>query len=186
MPDTLQPGALPCGRNEASTGTDDGVRWTVAQTHPQAENWATVSLARAGYETYMPLFATMRGKPKRMAHVPLFSGYVFVALAPEQGWVAARYALGVRRLCMAGDHPTYVPDGAVEALQATEDARRSLPPADSIWRPGAPCRLNGGSLAGLDAVVSTIAGEVAVVHVLMLGELRAVTVDAAFLVVRRD
>jgi hypothetical protein len=87
---------------------------------------------------------------------------------------------------MAGDHPTYVATGAVEALQAGDAFRLHLPPADSVWRPGAPCKLNGGSLAGLDAVVATIAGEVAVVHVLMLGELRAVTVDAASLRERRD
>jgi hypothetical protein len=87
---------------------------------------------------------------------------------------------------MAGDHPTYVATGAVEALQTGDDLRQHLPPADSVWRPGAPCRLNGGSLAGLDAVVSAIEGEVAVVHVLMLGELRAVTIDAASLAVRRD
>jgi transcription antitermination factor NusG len=190
MPDTLQTGALPCGRNEASVGIDDGIRWTVAQTHPKAEPIASVGLRLAGYRTYLPRYARRRGGngPRRadIVHSPLFSGYVFVALAPGQGWVAARYTRGVHRLCMAGDHPTYVAAGAVEALQAGDAVRQHLPPADSVWRPGAPCRLNGGSLAGLDAVVATIAGEVAVVHVLMLGELRAVTVDAASLCERRD
>ena len=190
MPDTLQTGACPCGRNAEAMDDIDGIRWTVAQTHPKAEPIASVGLRLAGYDTYLPRYARRRGGngPRRadIVHSPLFSGYLFIALAPGQGWVAARYTRGVHRLCMAGDHPTYVRDGAVEALQAGDAFRQHLPAADSVWRPGAPCRLNAGSLAGLDAVVATIAGEVAVVHVLMLGELRAVTVDAASLAVRRD
>jgi len=173
-----------CGRDPAV------VQWTVVHTHPNAENWAADNLNRAGYETYLPLYTTLTnrfGKPRRPVERPLFPGYLFLALEPGQGWVAARYCPGVHKLCTFGGRPSVAPTAAVVALQAGEDARRSLPPPGSLWRPGAPCRLaNGSPLDGIDAVVMTIKGDSARVHVLMFGELREISVRAECLVVRRD
>jgi transcriptional antiterminator RfaH len=170
-----------CGRDAAAS------QWAVIHTHPNSETWASVSLNRAGYETYLPLYAKLAGTPRRIVHRPLFPNYLFLALSPDQGWVAARYAAGVHKLCMAGGRPTYVRGGAVEALQATEEERRSLPPASDTWRPGTPCKLaNGSPLDGINAVVHRVTGDSARVHVLMFGELREVTVKAECLAIRRD
>jgi transcription antitermination factor NusG len=88
---------------------------------------------------------------------------------------------------MSGGVPNRVPDGAVEALQAGDEMRRLLPPASDTWRPGAPCRLaNGSPLDGINAVVKSVAGDSARVHVLMFGELREVTVKAECLMERKD
>lgn len=174
-----------CGRD--ANASDATVQWAVVHTHPSAENWASISLNRAGYETYLPLYARLAGTPRRIVHRPLFPSYLFLALPQDRGWVAARYCPGVHKLCMAGGHPTYVRGGAVEALQAGDEARRSLPPASEVWTPGAPCRLaNGSPLDGIDAVVHRVTGDSARVHVLMFGELREVTVRAACLVGRVD
>jgi transcription antitermination factor NusG len=172
---------LDCGR-DASV-----IQWAVVHTHPAAENWAAVSLNRAGYETYLPLYAKLAGTPRRIVHRPLFPSYIFLALPPGRGWVAARYAEGVHKLCMSGGRPNYCRPGAVEALQATEEGRRSLPSASDTWRPGAPCRLaNGSPLDGVNAVVKSVSGDSARVHVLMFGELREVVVKAECLTERKD
>jgi transcription antitermination factor NusG len=172
---------LDCGRDT------EAIQWAVVHTHPAAENWASVSLNRAGYETYLPLYAKLSGTPRRIVHRPLFPSYIFLALPPGRGWVAARYAEGVHKLCMSGGRPNYCRPGAVEALQATEEGRRSLPSASDTWRPGAPCRLaNGSPLDGVNAVVKSVSGDSARVHVLMFGELREVVVKAECLTERKD
>jgi transcriptional antiterminator RfaH len=172
---------LDCGRDATAS------QWAVVHTHPGAENWASISLNRAGYETYLPLYAKLAGTPRRIVHRPLFPNYLFLALSPDQGWVAARYAEGVHKLCMSGGRPNHVRGGAVEALRATEEARQQLPPASDTWRPGAPCRLaNGSPLDGINAVVKSVSGDSARVHVLMFGELREVVVKAECLMERRD
>jgi transcription antitermination factor NusG len=172
---------LDCGRDTKA------IQWAVVHTHPGAENWASVSLNRAGYETYLPLYAKLAGTPRRIVHRPLFPNYLFLALIPERGWVAARYCPGVHKLCMSGGRPNYVRGGALEALWAGDEARRSLPPADATWPPGTPCRLaNGSPLDGVNAVVKSVSGDNARVHVLMFGELREIVVKSECLEMRRD
>jgi transcriptional antiterminator RfaH len=174
---------LDCGRDP------EALLWTVVHTHPASERWAAENLNRAGYETYLPLHATLSTKQHKryVVHRPLFTGYVFLGLSPGQGWVAARYAPGVHKLCMSGGVPNRVPDGALEALRAGDEARRLLPSASDTWRPGAACRLaNGSPLDGIDAVVRSVEGDSARVHVLMFGELREVVVRAECLMARKD
>lgn len=170
-----------CGRDAAPSLT-----WAVAHTHPNREAWAADNLGRAGYVPYFPTHAVLTGAPPRLTHRPLFRSYVFIGLEPGQGWVAARYVGGVRKLCMAGDRPNRVPRGAVEALQATEGARRAPPLAGSVWPPGTACGLgNGSPLDGIDAVVRSVDGDNCSVQVLMFGELRDVNVKVKCLVLRR-
>lgn len=162
-------------------------QWTVVHTHPSREKWASENLIRAGYETYLPLYAALAGKQRQLVERPLFPGYLFLGLEDGQGWVAAWHTPGVHKLCTFAGRPSIAPTVAVEALQAGEDARRCLPPPGSLWRPGAPCRLaNGSPLDGIDAVVISVTGDSARVHVLMFGELRAVVVKAECLEMRRE
>lgn len=168
-------------------GYPDTLTWTVVHSHPNRETWAAENLIRVGYQTYLPLYATTAGKQRRPVERPLFPGYLFLGLEPGQGWVAAWHALGVHKLCMFGGRPSIVPAPALEALRASEDARRCLPPPGSLWRSGMPCRLaNGSPLDGIDAVVLRVTGDSARVHVLMFGELREVSVRAECLAMRQD
>jgi transcription antitermination factor NusG len=170
---------LDCGRDTSV------IQWAVVHTHPNRERWAAENLSHAGYEVYLPMYAKLAGKPRRVVQRPLFPSYLFLALGPGQGWVAARYASGVHKLCMSGGRPNYVPDEALEALRVGEYERRYVPRPDAVWRPGAPCRLSNGSpLDGINAVVKSVTGDSARVHVLMFGELREVVVKAQCLMER--
>ena len=178
-----------CGRND--TAPDSTTRWTVVVAKPNREQWAAQSLRRLGYRTYLPTHAISREHPVRhTAHVPLFRGYLFLALDPGQGWVAARYCAGVHKICMAGGHlghPNYVRPGVLDALRAGDELRRCLPLPEDTWPPGTPCRLaNGSPLDGIDAVVHRVDGDRAQVHVLMFGELREVVVQVECLATRRN
>lgn len=178
--ETLSPPG--CGRDSVPL-----LSWIVAHTHPHREQWAADNLTRAGYEVFCPKWTVLIGTPPRPVGRPLFRSYAFVALEPRQGWVAARYTPGVHKLCMAGDRPSLVPHASIVALLAGEERRLRPPGLDTLFEPGTPVGLSGGSpLDGIDAVVLDVDGDNSHVQVLMFGELRVVSVKTRCLVLRRD
>ena len=163
--------------------------WVVAQTHPQAERWASTELARRGYRTYLPLLAVQRRDraTHRMMHtvlVPLFPGYLFVDLSPADPWSPVRNAPGVAALLMMGGRPNQVPKGLVEAIQAGDESRRSVNAPASNWAPGTPCKLVAGAFDGHDAVVTKLLARGVRVAVLCFGALQEITVPQHWLEVR--
>jgi transcription antitermination factor NusG len=190
MLDTIpEPGlANPTGTRRQTTDTAPQPcgAWIVAQTHPQAERTAAVEITRRGYATYLPLLAVQRRdrathRTLIIAHVPLFPGYLFVALAPASPWSPIRYTPGVRTLLMACGRPEQVRHGLVEALQAGDDFRRSIPPPNAAWAPGAACRLIRGPLAYRDAAVMSVSRDTARITVAMFGGLQELDVPTHWL-----
>lgn len=157
--------------------------WAVAQTHPQAEHWASANLSRQGYENYLPLIAVRRRDPvhrtiSRVVHAPLFSGYLFVVAGTH--WAPIQHTRGVARLLMCDGKPGRVRRGIVEAIRASEDARRSVADPNN-WAPGAPCRIAHGPFASHHAVVTAVAGDTARVAVMMLGAIRELAIGVEWL-----
>jgi transcription antitermination factor NusG len=164
-----------------------GRRWICVQSHPQAERWALNNLLRSGYSAYLPMCCVMvRDRVIRSLLrerlTPLFAGYLFVALGPDEPWTPVRYSPGVSRLLgFDGTKPQWVPDALVDALKAGEVARATLAPSNALWRPGAPCRLAGGAFDGHDAVVLRIERDSAVVGLVVFGAMREAIVGLALL-----
>ena len=169
-----------------------GPRWCVIASYPQAERRAAASLALKGYQTYLPLVAvTRRDRVVRsMLHrveIPLWPGYLFVRLDTRDPWYPIRYAPGVFQLLTNADRsPAPVADHILAALQATEDARRSLPPPGARWAPGAACSLSQGPLASMPAVILRCDHDTATIACLFLGQLREITVPVDCLSKRDD
>lgn len=164
-----------------------GRRWSVVQTYPQAEPWCASNLRQRGYPNYLAMRAERRRDPVvrslyRTLLEPLYRGYLFVEIG-DNPWVPVRYCPGVLQLIMTGDHPAYVPAGAVERLQAGEAERHVLSQPGAAWAPGAACKLTVGAFADRSAVVKSVAddGETAVVTTMMFGQLRDVTVPVSHL-----
>ncbi len=187
-----QPDVIPvrCG------GISAEPRWFCAQTHPQAERWAAANLRQSGYPVYLPMCAVLRRdrvtrSMTRPIEVPLFTGYLFAKLAPTEPWTPVFHTPGVARLVGAGrGKPDMVPAGLVEALQATEGARRCETPANSQnrsrWLPGAAVRLSDGAFAGHDAAVLRVEREVAVVALVCFGAMREAIVALDILAPRDE
>ena len=172
-------------------GNSPRVGWIVAATHSQAEPWANSNLQRRGYETYLPLVLRQRRDrvlPTLVHHllVPLFRGYLFVRYDSRDPRRPIRETPGVRDLIRCGSEVQFVPDGAVSALQASEEARRSLAPASSPWRPGMACRVATGIMAGFPGVVIYLAGDTALVSLMFLGQLREISLPLEYLMARDD
>jgi transcription antitermination factor NusG len=166
-------------------------RWAVARTRPQAEHWAFVNVSRLGYEAFLPL-CTIRRRDRvvpSMFHnieVPLFRSYLFVQHEPGTSWRPIRSAPGVSTLITVSGRLEYAAVGAVEALQATEQLRRTPATLKQRFRPGSACRLNAGSLKGHEAVVVEIDGDTVSAAVMLFGELRRVSVPLDSLSLRDD
>jgi transcriptional antiterminator RfaH len=157
------------------------VTWHVCQTHPQAERWAAENLRRQGYAHYLPLIRVRRRDPvlrtlTRQVDVPLFANYLFVALGSRDPWTPVTNTRGVARLLMDQGRPATVATPIVEALQAGEDARRSIQQPGDAWQPGAPCKLASGAFDGHDAVVTKLLARGVRVAVLCFGAMQEITV----------
>lgn len=165
------------------SGSRPGPRWHVVATYSQAERRAVANLTRQGYRCYLPLITlTRRDRAVRsMLHrieAPLFSGYCFCQFDPmTTEWHPIRNTPGVFQLLTnATGMPAPVPDHILAAIQATEDARRSLPPPRARWAPGAACSLAAGPMRGLPAVVTRCTDDTATIACLFLAQLREITV----------
>ena len=179
--------ATPDSRGDVRCGRVPG--WGVIHTHPQAERWACANLNRAGYRTFLPLHLVKRRDPvtrsmTRLVEVPLFVSYAFVSLAPTDPWVPIRYTPGVHSLLMSGGKPNINATVVVEGLRAVLGRPAPIEPPDAIRRAGAAVAVGNGPLAGHQAVVVSVAGNRAMIALLLFGELRTVSVDVTSLVAR--
>ena len=166
------------------------VRWAVLATQPQGEHWAEQNLRQRGYQPYLPLFASMQRDKvvrsfKHLVLRPLFPTYLFAAV-DEHSWFPIRRMPGVRTVLMNGyAQPHWLPHGTVEAIQAS-DALRMLPTTQSHVQPGSAVTLTDGPFHGLNAVVLSVGTDMALVSLMMLGQLRNVAVALSCLMAREE
>lgn len=94
----------------------------VVQTKPCCEAMAHDSIQAMGFDAYLPTVRVeVRTRQKRFTVLePLFPSYLFVSLdLGAEPWRKVASAKGVQRILGAdGEHPTAVPDGALEQLKA--------------------------------------------------------------------
>lgn len=129
-----------------------------------------------------PVLRTMT----RPVIVPLFTSYLFIRLGPEEPWVPIRYTRGVARIFLNAGRPYALPDGTIEALQASEHKRLHPRSPSSPWDPGDACRLATGAFAGHEAAVVDTDADRGIVRiaVMVFGALRHLTVSADALIER--
>ena len=159
---------VPCGSRPV---------WCAVVTHVQAERRAHASLHRYGFEAYLPLVTIRR--PCRHYHTgPLFPRYVFVRLDLTRPWHPVIAAPGVFQLVtFNGTKPATCSDAVVRAVREAVDGFDAFSAAEPLWKPGQPCSLALGPLAGMPAVVTQVGADMATVALLMFGHLREITVQ---------
>jgi transcription antitermination factor NusG len=94
-------------------------RWYAVNSQPHLENRALANLEFQGFTAFLPrrIKTIKHARQFRTIAAPLFPGYLFVALDLDRDrWRAVNGTLGTRGLVMAGEWPTPVPTGVVEAL----------------------------------------------------------------------
>ena len=101
-----------------------GASWFVVQTQPRAEAKAKRHLINQGFTTYLPVYRrrVRHARRSEIALRPLFPGYLFVRLDPEQQrWRSINGTAGVRQILTDGNSPRYVPDRIIDEIIARED-----------------------------------------------------------------
>lgn len=106
-----------------------GVQWYVLYTAPQAEVKAARGLARNGYAVFLPIARHTKRIRRRFAKQSTmvtveraaFPRYVFVGLAPRQGWYDVRLTAGVEAVVSRDMVPIRVPADTIEGLIIAED-----------------------------------------------------------------
>lgn len=197
QPDTRL-GAHGCGCNGATearpaskplTSLQSGPGWCAVLTNPQAERWAEANLRRIGYAVFLPLARIQRRDPviRSQFHnilVPLFSRYLFALHDPRESWRPIYETPGVHSVLKTNATLCYARPGAVEALQASEAARRCAEPPGGRKRPGDALQFAHGPFRGLDCIVVAAYRHHAQVSAIVMGALRTVTAPLSWLAER--
>jgi len=197
QPDTRL-GAHGCGCNgeieapstaKALISPHNGPAWCAVLTNPQAERWAEANLRRLGYVVFLPLARIQRRDPviRSQFHnilVPLFSRYLFALHDPRESWRPIYETPGVHSVLRNAATICYARPGAVEALQATEAARRCAEPPGERKRPGDALQFIHGPFRGLDCIVVAAYRHHAQVSAVVMGALRTVTAPLSWLAER--
>ncbi len=99
------------------------MNWYVIQTKPKKEEEATSYLTTKGVDIFGPkieAYSLRAGKMVRELK-PLFPGYLFGKLNPEQDYSLVRWGRGVRKVLGYGGYPTPVGEAVVEIIKKRTD-----------------------------------------------------------------
>jgi transcription antitermination factor NusG len=148
---------------------DLDLRWFVVVTKPSKEKLAKHGIEEQGFPVRMFMCTFERPHTRSIETVrePLFRRYLFAQFAISQKhndrgkrWQGIGNTRGVRRLLGADtnrySHPTPVPVGIVEDLEARQDAHgfiHLVPPEPVRFEKGEKVHFVDGPFLGIDALV---------------------------------
>jgi len=159
--------------------------WFLVRSKPRQESVALTQLARQGYESYLPLFATEKlvRRKSTVVQEPMFARYLFVRLdatGQGQSWSPIRSTVGVSELVCFGSRPARVDDALIATLREREATQQADPL--TLFAHGDSVRITEGAFAGLEAIYQmNDAGGRAMVLLDLLSKPVAMTLDAASL-----
>jgi transcriptional antiterminator RfaH len=95
------------------------VDWYLVRTKTGKERWVRDQLTPQLPEVFLPLLEARTPRWGKLAWTvaPLFPGYLFARLDPQQQYFNVRYMPGVQGLVSAGNEPIAVPSGVVEEIR---------------------------------------------------------------------
>lgn len=159
--------------------------WFLVRSKPRQESVALTQLARQGYESYLPLFATEKlvRRKSTVVQEPMFARYLFVRLdttGQGQSWSPIRSTVGVSELVCFGSRPARVDDALIATLREREATQQADP--ITLFAHGDSVRITEGAFAGLEAIYQMNDAEGrAMVLLDLLSKPVAMTIDAASL-----
>jgi transcriptional antiterminator RfaH len=121
-------------------GDEDLMRrreWFVIRTKPSMEEVARVNFENQGFSVYLPMMsrAVSHARRKKLVRRPVFPGYLFLHLAPdERDWHAISATRGTLAPVRFGNVYVPVPDWVIEGLKQKEDAVTRAMPLNELKR----------------------------------------------------
>ncbi|MDR3763322.1 MAG: UpxY family transcription antiterminator [Acidobacteriota bacterium] len=157
-----------------------GLLWYAVQTKARHEKRIEAELNQKGIAAYVPAAREVHRWSDRSqpVDVPLFSCYAFVRtlLTPERRLEILR-TNGVFRFVEAHGSPAAIPDAEIESVRRVALQGLPLSTCGSICI-GEKVRIRGGSLDGVEGVLSAVRGENRlVISVELIQQAVSVTID---------
>lgn len=142
-------------------------QWYALRSKPRREQSSAYLLARAGIETFVPQIKVRKKRYEPPAVEPLFPGYLFGYLDPEQGEIRlAEYTSGIQYVVGFGGEPSPVPEALITSIR-----ERLADPQHYGWlpdfKPGDRVVIQSGPLRDVEAVFDRRLSATGRVHVLI-------------------
>ena len=133
--------------------------WYALQVRAGMERTAAAGLRGKGYEEFLPLYSVRRRWSDRIkeVEVPLFPGYLFCQFDPLDRLVPVLTTPGVNRIVSAGRTPIPVVAEEIDAIHRIVESGLAAEPWPFLTA-GCPVAIERGPLAGLEGVLSRVAG----------------------------
>lgn len=135
--------------------------WFAIHTRPRYEKKVTAELQQKGIRAFLPLSSAMHqwSDRRRLVHVPLFPGYVFVRVSSlPVHRISVLRTNGVLNFVGVRNVGVPIPDSEIDAVRAVLEGRTSFKPHPYL-KIGQRVRICGGSLDGLTGVLTTVNGD---------------------------
>lgn len=160
----------------SSFGPDSGYShtdsWYVAYTQPKREQVAATNLMQQGFETYLPLYRTLKKSadgPLTQSE-PMFPRYIFFKPGVGKSLSTAKSTRGVSTVLSFGCQAATVKTDTLELIKQFETQRNSETLSQlSPFQPGQLVRLTGKSLTGLEGLVTSVSSKRVNVLIHLLG-----------------
>jgi transcriptional antiterminator RfaH len=140
--------------------------WAAAQVHPNQSHIAIRNLARQGFNAFHPTFEARRRQRNKLVMVqqPLFPGYLFIEILPEQRWAAIASTWGINRLLTRQStrseyhEPCVVPEAFICDLRGC--CNYHVADRKPVWRLalGTRVTIRSGPFAGFEGTIASWSG----------------------------
>lgn len=156
--------------------------WYVAYTKPRQEEVAQTNLARQDFQTYLPLFKTLKGTvhdAPQLTLEPMFPRYIFFKPGTQrQSIAAARSTRGVNALVSFGSRLAVIQDKGLEAIKLIEERRNQAGlQIISPFQPGRRVRLRNSALDGAEGLVQSVSAKRVMLLMEILGRTKTIKVE---------
>ena len=154
--------------------------WFAVQTRPRHEKKVNSELHEKGIRSFLPLHRERRRWSDRYQWVelPMFSQYLFVQMLPTaQARLRVLQTTGIVQFVGASGCGTPIPNDQIESLYAIDSQRIPTTPHEFL-HVGERVRIRGGSLEGIEGILSAIRNDKSlVVSVDLIQKSVAVRID---------
>jgi transcription antitermination factor NusG len=145
----------------ASTAATVPANWYAIQTRSRHEKFVSYQLQSRGIEHYLPIITEVHSwsDRKKKVELPLFSGYVFVHVAPiNEERVRVLRADGVVRFVGPSAEGTPIPEEEIQSVRMLIDQKVPWV-AHPFLKVGQRIRIRGGALDGVEGIFQSRSGE---------------------------
>lgn len=124
-------------------------KWYVLYVRSRTEKKVAERLLRQGIECYLPLVKVMRqwSDRRKKVEVPLFNGYLFVHIHPDQFTLVRMVEGVVNFVRSAGRHAT-IPEDQIQTIRHFIETGLPGQTEQDAYSPGEKVRVNFGALKG--------------------------------------